>query len=296
MTTTQSLREAVCHSANLGAAFAYYRRRRGLWSPGVPMWQVTQSPVVPMLQLAEALREGSYRPQPTHSISIAKANGEQRILSIYALRDRVAQRALLQVLQARTDASMSPYSFGFRPGRSVGGALASVRRFLNSGLDWVVDADIEHCFDSLPRGPLLAQVRRRLDDESAAEWVSQCLGWQTPEQIGAVGIPQGAALSPWLCNIYLWQLDDAMEAEGVAMVRFADDFVLLAGSRVSAESFRARCAEVVSQLLLRLHPVKTAILHATSPFRFLGQWLGSCKLRPALPAIIQSHAHVVLYS
>lgn len=92
-----SIRTALCQSDNLGNAFARYRRYRGLWAPGVPMCAVANAPVVPMLELADQLRTGQYRPSPAHTISIAKANGERRELRVYAIRDRVAQRALLQV-------------------------------------------------------------------------------------------------------------------------------------------------------------------------------------------------------
>jgi len=210
---------------------------------------------------------------PPHVMSVAKANGDRRELRVFAIRDRVAQRALLQVLQARTDSEMSPCSYGYRPGRSVAGALARIRSFLDQGLSWVVDADVERCFDSIPRGPLLEEVTRRLHTPEAAELVAQCLGWESSEERNKVGIPQGAVLAPWLCNVYLWQLDDAMHAEDAAMVRFADDFVLLSGVRPRAEALLQRCAEVIEQMRLRLHPVKTAIIDTARPFRFLGQWL-----------------------
>jgi len=276
-----SLRTAVCQGENLGRAYARYGRYRGLWAPGVPMYAVAGSPVVPMLNLAEALRTGAYRPTPPQTFSIAKANGERRALRVYAICDRVAQRAVLHVMQERTEPQMSSCSFGYRPGRGVAGALTRVRAHLNDGLSWVVDADVEHCFDAIPRGPLLAEVTRRLRTPEAAELVAQCLGWETPEEREGVGIPQGSVLAPWLCNIYLWQLDDAMQAERAAMVRFADDFVLLTPARPRAEALRGRCAEVMEQMRLRLHPLKTAIRDASRPFRFLGQWL---RETPRLPA------------
>lgn len=283
MNTTAPLRDAICQSANLGGAFARYRNYRGLWAPGVPMWRLRAAPVEPMLALAEELRAGRYHPLPARHIAIAKANGERRELDVFMIRDRIAQRAVLQVLQGRTDTGMSPYSFGFRPGRGVSGALACTRGLLNAGLCWVVDADIEHCFDSIPRAPLLREVSRRVDEEAAA-LVARMLGWEAPEEREGVGIPQGAVLSPWLCNIYLWQLDDAMRDRGTPMVRFADDFVLLAVTGQVAEHLRFYCARVLEGMRLRLHPVKTAIVHATTPFRFLGQWLGPSKLLGCLPA------------
>ncbi|WP_295457064.1 reverse transcriptase domain-containing protein [uncultured Thiodictyon sp.] len=281
-----SLRTAVCQSINLGSAFGRYRRYRGLWAAGVPMYAVAGSPVVPMLELAHELRSGSYHPSTPQTISIAKANGERRELRVFAIRDRVAQRALLDVLQARTDPEMSPCSYGYRPGRGVAGAVARVRTFLDGGLSWVVDADIERCFDSIPRGPLLAEVARRVGAPEAAELVAQWLGWDTAEQRDQVGIPQGSVLAPWLCNVYLWRLDDAMQEEHAAMVRFADDVVLLCAGRCRAQALEQRCAQVVERMRLRLHPLKTAIVDASRPFRFLGQWLSTTGLLtgPVAPA------------
>ncbi len=284
MNKHNSLRDAVCRCVNLGTAFERYRRYRGLWVPGVPMWQVAAAPVVPMLALAERLREDQYKPYAPSHFSIAKANGDRRELGVFMIRDRVAQRAVLQVLQGRTDADMSPYSFGYRPHRWVVGALGTAQGFLNAGLTWVVDADIEHCFDRIPRDSLLAEVERRLDCE-AADLVAQVMGWDQPEAREQVGIPQGAVLSPWLCNIYLWQLDDAMRERGAAMVRFADDFVILTVSERLAKHLREQCAGVLERMRLRLHPVKTAIIHATTPFRFLGQWLCPTPLLKRLPAL-----------
>lgn len=283
MSRHNEFRDAVCDSGNLAKAYARYRRYRGLWARGLPMGEVAAEPVAPMLALAEELRRGEYRPQPPAPLAIAKANGELRHLQVYMIRDRVAQRALLQVLAARTEPHMAPCSYGFRPGRGVAGAVARVQDFLDTGYRWVVDADIEHCFDSIPRDPLLDQVARRAGREAALR-VAEALGWEAPEQREELGIPQGAVLSPWLCNIYLWQLDDAMAERKAPMVRFADDFVVLAASGHRAEDFRAGCAAVLGRLRLKLHPLKTAIVEASHPFRFLGQWLSATR-RPACPPL-----------
>lgn len=262
-----------------------FRRYHGMWAPGMPMSAVRAEPVGPMLELAEELYSGRYRPQPPQRLQIAKASGGERELWIYMLRDRVAQRALLQVLQGRTDAAMAAFSFGYRPGRGVAAALARVRDLMALGLTWVVDADIERCFDSIPRAQLLREVARRMADEDAAAMIADYLRWDGADQAGAVGVPQGAVLSPWLCNVYLWRLDDHMQARGTAMVRFADDFVLLTGSPCQAEAARAECARLLSSLRLRLHPLKTAIRDASASFRFLGQQLKPT-LRLASPAVL----------
>lgn len=277
-----TLDEAVCHSNNLSRAFARYRQYRGLWVPGIPMSAVQAAPVGPMLKLAEELRTGRYRPYPPHTISIAKANGERRELKVFTIRDRVAQRALLQVLQSCTEQMMSPFSYGYRPGRGVAQALGKVREFLAGGLTWVLDADIERCFDHIPLQALLDQVAYRLGDPAAADWVARCMDWQDARSCAEVGIPQGAVLSPWLCNVYMWQLDDRMRQSTIAMVRFADDFVLLSATRLLAERAWQCCADAVRSMRLRLHPLKTALIEASQPFRFLGQQVRLPRLLPPL--------------
>ena len=265
------LREAVCASNNLSLAYARYARQHGLWAPGVPMRMVAAAPVRAMLELAEDLRTGSYHPYPPRIIPIAKADGGQRQIAVYMMRDRVAQRALMQVLQARTDAAMSPSSFGYRPGRSAAGALARLRLHLAAGFRWVGDADIERCFDSIPHRDLLIEVKRRMPDETAPALVASLLGWDRAARRDGIGIPQGSVLAPWLCNVYLWRLDDRMCEAGVPMVRYADDFVLLARTRGQVENALSLCAQTLEAMQLKLHPIKTRIVDAVQAFRFLGR-------------------------
>lgn len=237
------------------------------------MEEVAASPVEPMLELAGALRR-DYCPHSPMVLRIAKGDGSQRELSVYPVRDRVAQRAALQVLQAETDGAMADGSYGFRPGRGVNQAVAAVRQWIDDGYLWVVDADIERCFDSIPRAPLLEAVRVRAGTD-AAKLIQRLMGWE--HTIGGVGIPQGAPLSPWLCNVYLWSLDEALAEARIPLARYADDFVAMAPTEVAANATLALCRETLEQLRLRLHPKKTRLLSANTPFQFLGQWLGATK-------------------
>jgi RNA-directed DNA polymerase len=273
MNPRSPLREAVCHSDNLSLAYARHAKQRGLWAPGLSMSAVAAAPARAILKLAEELREGRYKPYPPRTVPIVKADGGQREIAVYMLRDRVAQRALLQVLQERTDASMSPFSFGYRPGRGVNMALNCVRSHLEGGYGWVGDADIERCFDSIPHRPLLAQVERRVQDDTAPALIAKHLDWNRGARRHGVGIPQGSGLAPWLCNIYLWLLDDRMREADVPMVRYADDFVLLARTRQDVEDALSLCRETLEFMRLKLHPVKTRVLDALASFRFLGRSL-----------------------
>ncbi|MCB1628662.1 MAG: group II intron reverse transcriptase domain-containing protein [Xanthomonadales bacterium] len=272
-----SLRDALQDPDLLAGAYARLARRPGLWMQGVPMSQVRSAPVRAMLHLAQSLREGSYRAQRPAVVSIAKADGTLRELSIYGLRDRLVQRALLDLLQPLSEPRFSNASFGFRPGRSVAMAVRRAQRWIDCGHHWLVDADIERCFDSIPRRQLLDVVGEWLDDADAPGLVASCLGWRS-DDIGADarGIPQGACLSPWLCNVFLHRLDVRSRRCRAPLVRYADDFLLFARARRGAEQLKLRCGRWLAALGLALHPRKTQIVDACTPIRFLGRELVAC--------------------
>lgn len=282
-----SLREEVCHADNLAAAFRHHQHRRGLWACGIPMQEVARAPVGPMLALADELRRGTFCPGPPRSFVVAKGDGSLRELKIYPIRERVAQRALLQILQARVEPAMAPGSYAYRPRRGVMEAVEAVRRWLNRGFDWVLGADVERCFDSIPRRNVLAAVEHRTGDSAAAGLVAEVMGWNDDAALDTLGLPQGATLAPLLCNIHLWHLDDACRDAGLPMVRYADDFVVLSLARNIAETALAVCREALATLCLRLHPDKTRLFRATRAFRFLGQEVEPA-LRLVSPAVFTS--------
>ena len=286
MSTCTSLLARVAEPANLQRAWARYARARGLWLPGQPMTCVARAPVGPMLALAEDIRCGRYLPAPPHVVPVLLGNGKRRDLHVYALRDRVAQRALLQVVQARTEPHMPGSVHGYRPGRGVATALRAAQQLVDGGCAWVGDADILKCFDSIPRQGVLAQAARRLGDVDAAPVLARFMGWG-PVQFaaGRTGLAQGSVLGPWLCNMYLWQLDDAVAAAGHRMVRYADDFLLLTPTQRACAAAMAETAALLQRLGLKLHPDKTCMRHAVEPLAFLGKALSVTPLlrlwRPA---------------
>lgn len=228
-------------------------------------------------KLSQALKDGSYRPKAVRRHWIEKLGSkEKRPLGIPAVRDRVAQGALRQVLEPIFERDFAEQSYGFRPNRGCKDALRRVDDLLKSGYIWVVDADLKSYFDKIPHEPLLGKVREKISDGRVIELTKAYLtqdvmdkleSW-TPEE----GSPQGAVISPMLSNIYLDPLDHQMAQKGIEMVRYADDFVILCRSRVEAVEALELVQRWTASAGLTLHPEKTRIVDATQSggFDFLG--------------------------
>ena len=99
------------------------------------------------LEVREALESGKYRPSPVRRVEIPKPDGGVRQLGIPTVLDRLIQQAIAQVLTPMFEAGFSPYSYGFRPGRSAHQAVQKSQEYIQEGYDWVVDIDLEKFFD-----------------------------------------------------------------------------------------------------------------------------------------------------
>jgi RNA-directed DNA polymerase len=195
-------------------------------------------------------------------VYIPKGKG-QRPLGIPAVKDRVVQAALKLVIEPIFEHEFEPRSFGFRPGLGCKDALREVDWHLRAGHFWVVDADLQSYFDTIPHASLLAKVGKRIADGRVLALVQQFLKQDIMEDMKrwtpTSGSPQGAVISPLLANIYLHELDVEMREAGLVMVRYADDAVVLCRSREEAESALACMRAWVSANGLTLHPDKTHV-------------------------------------
>lgn len=217
-------------------------------------------------RLADDLARGRYRPGPLRHVPLARPDGRVRLLRIPPIADRVVQTAALSLLVPPLDARMSRASFGYRPARSVELALDRLKALAIGG-SWVLDADIRAFFDSVPHRRLIDELGFWIDDARMLRLVAL---WVEGFGDGR-GLAQGAPIAPLLANLYLHPLDTAFAREGIAHVRYADDFVALATSRAGAEAARRLAEATLQRRGLALQPEKTALRPLSGGLRFLGQ-------------------------
>jgi len=237
-------------------------------------------------RLSERLREGIYQPQAIRRHYIPKPGSqEKRPLGIPTVQDRVVQTALRMVLEPIFEREFAEHSYGFRPGRGCKDALRRVDELLKAGYTYIIDADLKSYFDTIPHDRLLGMIRQKVSDGRVLALIEAFLKqgvldglheW-TPE----MGSPQGAVVSPLLSNIYLNPLDHLMAQEGMEMVRYADDFMILCRSPEEAATALAIVQQWTAEAGLTLHPTKTRIVNATMEgFDFLGYRFEGGQRRP----------------
>jgi RNA-directed DNA polymerase len=220
-------------------------------------------------ELAGELREGRYRPLPTRRVLIPKpGTTEQRPLSIPAVRDRIVQAAVKIVLEPIFEADMLPCSFGFRPKRAAHDALQVLVDESWRGRRWVVETDIANCFSAIPQEKLMQAVEERVCDHAVLKLLRVILRAGVMNE-GVVrrevtGAPQGAPLSPMLCNVYLHRMDRAWNTrEHGVLVRYCDDLVVMCHCRQQAQAALAQLRALLAELGLEPKEAKTRIVHLT---------------------------------
>jgi RNA-directed DNA polymerase len=228
-------------------------------------------------ELQHSLEDGSYRPHPVKRVEIPKGDGRTRPLGIPTVKDRIVQTALKMVVEPIFETQFRPGSYGFRPGRSCKDALREVDRLLKEGFTWVVDADLQSYFDSIPHERLMTLVAGSISDGRVLSLLEDFLQQDIMKDMArwrpTTGTPQGAVISPLLANLYLHPLDLLMEASGRRMVRYADDFVVLCRTEVEAAAALRQVEAWVAANGLTLHPDKTRVGDSRQPgqgFDFLG--------------------------
>jgi group II intron reverse transcriptase/maturase len=292
---------ALMHHVDLDRLRAAYWAIRPAAAPGVDgvTWQAYGQDLEANLHdLHTRVHTGRYQAKPSRRAYIPKADGRQRPLGIATLEDKIAQRAVVEVLNAIYEVDFLGFSYGFRPGRSPHHALDALTVGIErKKVNWVLDSDIREFFTSLDHRWLVTFLEHRIADQRILRLIRKWLNagviengiWsQTPQ-----GAPQGASASPLLANVYLHYVFDlwaqwwrSRYARGdVIIVRFADDFTAGFEYEDDAQRFLADLRERFAKFGLELHPDKTRLIefgrHAArrraargfgrpEPFDFLG--------------------------
>lgn len=249
--------------------------------------------------LSEEIKTQSYRPSAVRRVHIPKPGrpNETRPLGIPTVRDRVVQRAMLDVIEPILDHQFHERSLGFRHGRGAHDALRIVEQKLQEGYVYVVDADLKGYFDTIPKDRLLALVKEHISDSRMLKLLKLFLDQNILEELRewtpVAGVPQGAVLSPVLSNLYLNPLDHQMADEGYEMVRYADDFVVLCRTAAEAQAALAMITQWVEEAGLTLHPTKTKIVDSReTSFAFLGYSFRGDKIYPRRESLAKMKARI----
>ena len=267
------------------AAWLAVKRNRG--AAGIDKVSISMFETNLEANLASLMRElkaGSFQPMPARRVYIPKAPGKFRPLGIPAVRDRVAQEVLRQLLSPLFESIFHDHSYGFRPKRGCHQAVEKVKEIHRQGYRVVLDADIQGFFDNLSHTAIMTELSKVVADGNILRLVQKFLSAGVMEggkyQATRVGTPQGGVVSPLLANIALNLMDWKLEQAGFRFVRYADDFVVLCKSEQRAKEALELIGNLLAeQLGLVLSPEKTHITTFKKSFAFLGFQIGAWTIR-----------------
>lgn len=267
---------ALLHHVTVDLLRTSYFALKRQAAPGIDnvTWQVYGEDVERNLKVLHGrIHTGKYRSHAARRVTIPKADGSVRLLSVWCLEDKIVQQALTSVLNAIYEADFIGFSYGFRPGRGQHDALDALtvgikRRKVN----WVLDADVQSFFDNMEHEVIMRFLKHRISDKRVLRLIRKWLSVGIETEAGRVkpvkGAPQGSVISPVLANIYLHYVLDlwvhqwrGRHAKGdVIVVRYADDTVFGFQHESDAQRFRSNLVDRLARFGLNLHPDKSQLI------------------------------------
>ncbi len=268
----ERLMGVILSRPNLLAAYRRVVRNGGAAGvDGVGVGQLAEHLRTHWSRVREELLSGTYRPSAVRGVEIPKASGGVRLLGIPTVMDRLIQQAVHQVLGPLWEPEFSPYSYGFRPGRSAAQALEQATAYLNEGRQTIIDLDLKSFFDRVNHDKLMGIIRKKIKDVALLRLIRRFL--QSGILLGGVeqareeGTPQGGPLSPLLSNVLLNEFDQELKRRGHRFVRYADDCSIFLRSRAAAQRVLASITRFLEgDLHLEVNREKTKIVR---PVKFV---------------------------
>lgn len=258
-------------------------------------------------RLNTELKKYTYKPQPVIFFERKKENGKSRLLSIFSIRDRVVQSSSYIVLNPLFENEFEKESFGFRKGISRENAARKIYSYYNEGYRWILDADIKQFFDSVDHEILLAELMKIIPDKNLLallkKWIkAECIvdknfvsrqvtseplltasGRRSGRMKITKGLLQGSVVSPLFANLYLDKFDEEIKSQNFKLVRYADDFIILAKEKPTAEKALKLTEQLLKDIKLELNIEKTSITSFEKGFKFLGYVFLNSLILPASP-------------
>ncbi len=224
-------------------------------------------------ELSVSIQNKKYKPDDLLGIIRPKDSRKIRALAVPTVKDRIAQRAVIQAVSETIDHLLEESSFAYRKGLSRIGAAKAINKAYEEGFKYILESDIEAFFDNVDWKLLFNKLEALFYDDPILplikNWVVQSVIFHGQRIIRERGLPQGSPISPLLANLFLDEFDEAL-GDNFKLIRYADDFVVLCKSREEAESALEDAKASLEKLKLKLKTSKTQITDFDQGFQYLG--------------------------